>query len=57
MKIGFLFKKQQEMEQMKREQELVQKTRSSLKENADTESDSSNVQQKKIKANLEALKK
>lgn len=57
MKIGFLFKKQQEMEQAKKEQEQVRKNRSSLKEESIAESAPKNTQPKKIKANLEALKK
>ena len=59
MKIGFLFKKQQEMEQAKIEQEAVKLNRMNLQSMHDEEpvKKTPNKQPKKIKANLEALKK
>ena len=59
MKIGFLFKKQQEMEQAKIEQEAVKMNRMNLQSMHDEEpvKKTPNKQPKKIKANLEALKK
>ena len=60
MKIGFLFKKQQEMEAEKQAREEVKKNRLNLKEEKEEEVKEEapkKTQPKKIKANLEALKK
>ena len=64
MKIGFLFKKQQEMEEEKKTREAVRKNRLNLKEEPKEEiieevkeEVPTKKQPKKIKANLEALKK
>lgn len=60
MKIGFLFKKQQEIEAEKQTREEVKKNRLNLKEEKEEiviEEPPKKKQPKKIKANLEALKK
>lgn len=64
MKIGFLFKKQQEIEAAKKEKEEAMKNRMNLKKEpeivVETKSEEvapKKIQTKKIKANLEALKK